>query len=57
MAEKTINVKIDSDLHKLMKLETAKQDCTIAAFLEKAISESLNVSKDEDGKWIETSKA
>ena len=57
MAQKTINVKIDSDLHKLIKMETAKQDCTIADFLERAVSETLHVKKSEDGEWIETSKA
>lgn len=53
MAEKTINAKIDADLHQMMRRYLVEKDWTTPTFLEEAIAQYLKATKNEEGKWVQ----
>lgn len=51
-SDKMISIKMDGDLHMLMKRECVTENLTIAKFIEKAVAEKLHAEYDQkDDKW------
>lgn len=54
--KKRMNIVIDDELHRLLKIEVAKESTTIAKFVAEAIKEKSNVATRSNSEWKITKK-